>query len=197
VIYVYLIRHAANDFLGSAIAGWKPGVRLNAEGLAQAERLARFLKNQKLDQIYSSPLERAQETALPSARELHLEVRTAPEIGELNFGDWTGKSFEELAGDARWQKWNQHRSTCRTPGGERMLEVQARFVGLIERLHTEQDEKKIALFSHGDPIRSAVLYYLGLPIDFFDRIELSPASVSLLELHSCRPRFLYINQTVY
>jgi len=192
----YLIRHGDNDLIGKAIAGWLPGVHLNSRGRAEAEQLAEYLAHEQLDHLYSSPLERAQETAAACAKRLGLTIHTAPQIGELDFGDWTGQSLDELSKDPRWRHWNECRSLSRTPGGETMLDLQGRFVGFIQQLHEDQHGKKIALFSHGDPIRSALLYYLGLPIDFFDRIEISPASITLLELNPRGPRFLRINQTL-
>jgi probable phosphoglycerate mutase len=192
----YLVRHGDNDLIGKVIAGWLPGVHLNSQGRAEAEQLAEYLALERLDLLYSSPLERAQETAAACGKRLGLPVQTAPQIGELDFGDWTGQTLDELAKDPRWRQWNECRSISSTPGGETMLDLQGRFVGFIQQLREEQRGKKIALFSHGDPIRSALLYYIGLPIDFFDRIEISPASITLLELSPRGPRFLCVNQTL-
>ncbi len=191
----YLIRHATHDLVGKAIAGWTPGVHLNGEGQRQAQALARRLAKTSIHRIYCSPLERAQETAAPLARVLGLSVQTSEAIGEIQFGDWTGQPLSELAADPRWQKWNVFRSGHSVPNGESMLEVQARFVGFVQRLSTDFPDQTIALVSHGDPIRTALLYYLGLPLDSVHRVEISPASVSVLALSDSGPQLLLLNGT--
>lgn len=190
---IYLIRHGSNDWVGKAIAGWTPAVHLNADGQRQAEALAVALSGVRFDQVYSSPLERAQETAAPLAERQHLQIRTTEAIGELHFGDWTGRALDDLASDARWQRWNDFRSQARIPNGETMVEVQARAIRFIEQLTVEAPAQTVALFSHGDTIRTVLLYYLGMPFDFFNRIEVSPASVSILLLGQAAPRFYCIN----
>jgi broad specificity phosphatase PhoE len=189
----YLIRHAANEYIGKAIAGWLPGVQLNAEGQQQAEELARLLCSSPIRHIYSSPLERARETAAPLAKRLALEVRLSDAIGELKFGEWTGNKMDSLAADPRWQQWNSFRSGARAPQGEMMIETQARFVGFMEELRAAHQGSHIALFTHGDPVRAAVLYYLGMPLDFLHRIEISLASVTMLRVSDSGPELLCLN----
>lgn len=189
-----LIRHAAGDHVGKTIVGRSPGVHLNELGRRQADRLAEQLSAEPVQAIYSSPLERARETAEPIARRLGLEVRTADEITELDFGDWTGRSLDELAADPTWQRFNTFRSGTRIPGGELMQEVQTRIVSYIERLRTESPEGSIALVSHGDVIRGAVAYYLGMPLDLLLRLEISPASVTAIAIAGEGPQVLYVNR---
>jgi probable phosphoglycerate mutase len=191
----YLIRHGANDLVGKAVAGWTPGVHLNLEGQRQAADLAAAIGNVPFDRLYSSPLERARETAEPLAQRLRLPVLIADAIGELRFGQWTGKLLHDLAQDARWNRWNTFRSGARIPDGETMLEAQGRLVGFIEHVAAESPGQTIAVFSHGDPLRTVLLYYLGMPIDFFHRLEISPASVCVLQLSPGGAQFLCINQT--
>ena len=192
---VYLIRHAANDLIGKAIAGWQQGVHLNAEGQRQASRLADQLKGSGIGRIVSSPLERARETAAPLAGQLGLEIEIAEAIGELRFGEWTGRLFTEIQADPHWKVWNDFRSGARIPGGETMLEAQARFVAFLDQLRTDVPGKTVALFSHGDPIRAVLLYYLGIPLDFVNRIEISPASVSILRLGTAGAEVSCLNHT--
>lgn len=192
----YLVRHATNDFLKrGAIAGWQPGVHLNDDGRAQAASLAKLLRNEGISHLYSSPLERAQETAAPLASLLGLEIETAEALGEVRFGEWTGKHFSEIAPDRRWRQWNEFRTGARVPGGETMIEIQARFVGFMGRIAEEKPNATVALFSHGDPIRAALMYYLGMPLDFVHRIEVSPASVSIVRVAECGVQVLCINRT--
>jgi probable phosphoglycerate mutase len=181
--------------VGVAIAGRQPGVRLNAAGQKEAAQLAHGLALCKIHRIFSSPLERAHETALPLAKALGLEIQFSDALIEIQFGEWTGKRIDELDADPQWQQWNSFRSGNRVPGGESMLEVQARFVGFMEQLRRRYPGDSIVLVSHGDPIRAALLYYLGMPLDSFGRLELSPASVSILEISDQGTRAIAVNQT--
>lgn len=189
----YLIRHAVNDLVGKTIAGRMPGVSLNREGRRQAEQLAERLAEEPIQLIFSSPLERAVETAMPLAKRLGKDVQISEALNEIDFGDWTNQTCEHLAGLPWWQRWNTFRSGTRIPGGEIMLDVQTRMVNEIQRLHTGYPEKTVALFSHGDPIRGALAYYLGAPLDLFQRIEIDPASVSILVLSENGPRVVGLN----
>src|SRR4029079_19330524 len=138
-----LIRHGINDLVDRAIAGWMPGVHLNQEGRTQAERLAERVGDARIAAIYSSPLERACETAEPIGRRRGLPVQICPGVGEIQFGDWTGHSLERLADAPRWRQFNSFRSGTRAPGGELMLEVQARTVAELERLGEQHPEETV------------------------------------------------------
>jgi len=190
-----LIRHGINDLVDRAIAGWMPGVHLNPEGRAQAERLAERLGETRIAAIYSSPLERACETAEPIARRRGLPVQICQAVGEIQFGDLTGHSLEHLADLPGWRRFNSFRSGTRPPDGELMLEVQARTVTELERLRERHPEETVVVVSHGDVIKAAVAHYAGIPLDLFQRIEISPASVSILTLDESGPRLLRINDT--
>jgi broad specificity phosphatase PhoE len=123
-----LIRHAHHDFLGGALAGWLPGVSLSAKGKAQAARLPERLSGAGIQAIYSSPLDRAMETAQPLADRLGLRIQVREDLGEIRYGDWTGRTMTELETDPLWRRFNTHRASTRAPGGELMLEIQARMV---------------------------------------------------------------------
>jgi probable phosphomutase (TIGR03848 family) len=191
----YLIRHATNDFVGKAIAGWSTGVRLNAAGRAQAERLAAKLAGRGITALYSSPLERALETAEPIARTLKLKVETRDALGEVRFGEWTGKGMDEIGRDPRWEMFNRYRSGTRAPAGELAVESQARMVAELESLRERHPDQTIAVVSHADIIRVALVYYLGAPIDLYQRIECRPASISTLTLSDWGPQVLGLNET--
>ncbi len=190
-----LIRHGANDFIGNTLVGRRPGVSLNAEGRAQAEALADRLGRLPIDALYSSPLERARETAAPLADRLGLEVRTCEGIHEIDPGDWTGLTLDELRGLPEWSAYSAYRSGTRCPNGELLLDVQARFVTALERLRADHPGEVLALFSHADPIRIALAYYLGMPLDHVLRLDIAPASVSVLTLSDWGPRVLRVNDT--
>ena len=190
----YLIRHGDHDWLKKGIAGRISGVHLNARGKNQAEELAKRLGRVKFDGIYSSPLERAMESAEPTARAKKMEIKVAAEISELDFGEWNGAIFEKLKNDPRWAEWNKHRSVTRMPGGELMSEVQSRVIAFLTRLHAENREGVFALFSHGDVIRAAVCYVLGMPLDLLPRVDVEPASVSIIQLGGGGPRVVAVNR---
>lgn len=190
----HLIRHATNDYMGKTITGRMPGVSLNREGKRQAEHLATRLGNEPIAMILSSPLERAVETALPLAKQLGLDIQISEALNEIEFGDWTRQTFEHLATLDRWKQWNSFRSGGRIPDGETMIEVQARMIEEIQRLRAQYPEQTLAVFSHGDPIRAVLAYYLGVPLDLFQRIEVSPASLSTLTLNEHGPKIIAINQ---
>ena len=177
---LYLIRHGMTDQVGRVISGQSPGVHLNPGGRQQADKIAEYLADSGIGRIYCSPLERAQETSEPLARRLNLSVHTSPELNEIDFGDWTGRSLDELCSDPRWQHFNFFRSCTRPPGGESMHEVQVRVVNFMTRLAT--DGSAAALISHGDVIKAAVLHVLGMALDLFLRLEVSPGSVTEVQL---------------
>lgn len=190
-----LIRHADNDSVGRMIAGRMVGLGLNRQGVMQAARLAERLATLPIERVYSSPLQRAQETAAPIAAQLGLKVQTCEAINEIEYGDWQGGEFQTLAEMAKWQQFNQFRSGTRIPGGELMLEVQARMVAAIERLREQCPQAVIAVISHGDPIRTVIAHYVGIPLDFMLRIEISLASVSLIAIDDDGPQILGVNHT--
>ena len=192
----FLIRHAMTDAVsGRWIAGRRPGLRLNAEGRAQADALAARLAPAGIAALYSGPLERARETAEPLARALNLEARTLDAFDELHFGDWTGRTFDELESEAAWRRFNSFRGGTRPPGGELMLEAQARAVAALARLRDRHAGERVAVVSHGDIVKAALAHYAGIHLDLFQRVEISPASVSLLELGDDGPRILLVNGT--
>jgi probable phosphoglycerate mutase len=115
-------------------------------------------------------------------------------IVEIEFGAWTGQPFQALNGDALWSAWNTARSVNRPPGGETMLEAQARIVGAMEALRAAYRDKAVVLVSHGDVIKAALLYHLGLPIDAFARIEVEPASVSTIAVGEWGSKVIRINE---
>jgi len=190
-----LIRHGHNDTVGRRLGGRLSDIHLDARGRNQTEELAERLAEVPVRRIYSSPLERCLETAEPLARRLDLEINLLEDINEIEFGDWAGRSFDELNGNPLWRRFNTFRSGTRIPGGELFIEVQNRMVAAIEKLRGEFPDDVIALFSHGDPIKTALCHYAGIPLDFVLRLEISLASVSALAINDGGPRILCINAT--
>jgi broad specificity phosphatase PhoE len=178
----YLVRHGSNDFYSHTLVGRRPGVLLNAAGRREAEDLAEALAPEKIQHILTSPMERCRETAAPMAKRFGLEARVSEALNEVDFGDWTNRTFAELNLLESWKQWNVFRSGGRAPGGETMLEVQSRMIGLMAELRRQFAGQRIALVGHGDPLGAALLFYLGTPLEFIRRIELSPASVTVLTM---------------
>jgi broad specificity phosphatase PhoE len=192
---ILLIRHGETDQAGVRLSGRLPEVHLNSTGTRQAERLAAELALMEVEQIYSSPLERARETAAPSAQRLSLPVLVEDKFNEMDFGQWTGCSFAELAARPQWRQFNLLRSTTRIPGGELMAEVQIRMVAGLLEIAGRSPEAVIAVFSHCDPIRAALAFFTGMAIDFFQRLVISPGSISLVKLNEYETRVAVINHT--
>ncbi|MBA1154760.1 histidine phosphatase family protein [Microvirga mediterraneensis] len=192
----FLVRHAAHDWVGTVLCGRMPGVHLGAAGKAQAERLAQRFLNERVDAIYTSPLERASETAQPIASRLERSLQICDAISEVEFGRWTGMSFESLSRDPLWSSWNASRSTNRAPDGETMLEAQGRIVGAMEQMRNRYAGRALILVSHSDVIKAAILHYLGMPVDAYDRIEVEPASISTLVVGDWGSKLLRLNEVV-
>lgn len=190
-----LIRHATNHTVGKRFAGRMAGVHLNDEGKEQAQQLARRLASLPIDAVYSSPLERAVETAEPLATLLHQAVVVSEDFLELELGEWTNTAFEDLAGEPQFRLFNAFRSCTRIPGGELMIEAQGRMIAGLQKLFARHPEQTVAVFSHADMIKAAVAYYAGIHIDLFQRLEISPASVSVVELYEETARIQLLNHT--
>ena len=190
-----LIRHGETDANGKWLAGRSPGVPLNARGRRQAIQLAELLATPVLAAVYTSPLERALETAEPIARRHGLSPRPVEDLGELLFGEWEGKSFAELDGREDWRRFNTCRGLVRPPGGELMMESQVRMVGQLECLGERHPDEQIALVSHGDPLRSLIAHCMGIPLDFMLRFDIDPGSLSVVRSEPWGTRVLSLNQT--
>lgn len=192
---ILLIRHATTDAVGQRFSGRLPGVLLNAEGQAQAQQLAARLAAVPLHAVYSSPLERALQTAELLAQAHGLQPLGCDDFVELDLGSWTNKTFQELHDDPQFHLFNSFRSGTRIPGGELMLAAQARMVAGLQRLAGQHPQQTVAVVSHSDLIKAAVAYYAGIPLDLFQRLEISPASVSVLEIYAESARLITLNST--
>jgi probable phosphoglycerate mutase len=195
MMYLLLIRHAENDWVGERLAGWTPGVHLNETGRAQATALAQRLSETPVQAIYSSPLERTLETAEPLAQARGLPVQTREGLGEAGYGKWTGQALKDLKEDELWPVVQVYPSGARFPDGESMREVQARIVAELDAIRDAHPQQTVAVFSHSDPIKMAVAFYAGLPLDLFQRLTISPASVTAFAFARFGPRLICLNHT--
>lgn len=188
-----LIRHAEHELLGRVLTGRLPGVTLSETGWRQAERLARHLAQAGLTALQSSPAERTMQTAAPIAAASGLRCVPTEALDEIDFGAWTGKSFEDLAADPRWRAWNDERGRARAPGGEFMGRVQARILGHLEDMAAAEPDGRIAMVSHGDVIKAAVLGLIGAPLDAIATIEIEPAGITTLVVGDWGGKVLGLN----
>jgi probable phosphoglycerate mutase len=192
---LFLIRHGENDFMRQhRLAGWLPGIHLNARGLEQAQALVAVLDGVRLQAVYSSPLERTRETAAPLARAQGLRVQRRAALGETRYGRWEGESLDRLRRQKIWALVHTAPSLVTFPDGDSFRALQARIVGELERI-TAQHSGAVACVSHADPIKLALAHYLGQPLDLFQRLTIEPASISTVQILDGRVRVQSINDT--
>jgi probable phosphomutase (TIGR03848 family) len=194
---VFLVRHGHTPTTGKVLPGRAPGLHLSPRGLEQAaaaaERLA-ALSPPPLA-VYASPMERTRETAAPIARALGLRVRTHPGLLDAAVGEWEGKSLRMLARKPQWRTVQGWPTGFRFPGGESFTEVQSRVMGSVLELAERHQGERIVCVSHADPIQLVVGSIAGIPLDMFQRIVISPASVSAVAFGAGRPSVLCVNST--
>jgi len=190
---LYLIRHGACEGLGRGLNGRAPGIHLTRAGAEQADALGAAFATLPIAAIYSSPLERARETAECIAARHAKPIVVESDIDEIDFGDWTAKSFEQLDADIAWRRFNSFRCGTPAPSGEAMISVQARMVNAMIRLQGSHPGDPIVVVSHGDPIKAVLAHYLGMPLDLLPRLEVSPGSISALALAPGFARVLAVN----
>jgi len=194
--YLFLIRHGENEWTErGALAGRTPSVSLNEKGKEQAEQVAERLKVQPFSAIYSSPLLRCLESAQPLAAALNLPVTVEPGILEVDYGEWRGGELKELGKRPEWRLVQIYPGGFRFPGGETLREVQNRVITTLERIRTEHAGEVIAVYAHGDVLRTSLAYYLGTPLDLFQRIQISTASISVVAFHRFGPSILAMNDS--
>ncbi|MFA9446955.1 MSMEG_4193 family putative phosphomutase [Egicoccus sp. AB-alg6-2] len=179
---IVLVRHATTAATGKRLGGWTPGVHLDAAGVGQAERTAALLAELPVAAVYASPLERTQETAKLVARPHGLRVRTRRDLGEVDYGDWTDKPLGQLRRRKLWPVIQHTPSRVTFPGGESIRAMQARAVEAVESLAADHADETVVAVSHADVIKALLAHFLGMPLDAFQRLVVSPASASVLHL---------------
>lgn len=178
-LHLILVRHGSHAEIGRVLSG-RSEIALSAEGRAEAQAVARSLALDPVRAVLASPRRRAAETAEPIAIQHGLRAETTPALDEVDFGQWTGRSFADLEDDPDWRRWNSARSLARAPAGESMVQAQARVVGLVDRLTAGRPDGAIVLVGHAEPLRALLLFALGLSLDAWSRVAVDPGSVSRL-----------------
>lgn len=185
-----LVRHATTAATGKRLGGWTPGVHLDDAGIAQAEATAARLAEVDIAAIYASPLERTQETARILARPHGLRVRTRRGLGEVDYGEWTDTPLGQLRRRKLWPVIQATPSRVTFPGGESIRGAQARAVEATEELAVEHAGATVVAVSHADVIKAVIAHHLGMPLDTFQRLIISPASITVLHLPAGGPPVL-------
>lgn len=191
-----LIRHGENDYVKTGkMAGRLPGVHLNQRGQAQAAALGEALKTAPLAAIYASPLERAQETAAPIASAHGLEIQTRPALLDTHVGDWEGQELKKLFKLPEWKLVQNQPARFTFPNGESFFELQFRLVKEIEAIASaHQPQAVVAVVFHADPVKLVTAYFLGLPLDHFQRLACDTGSVTALALRPQGAQLLFLNR---
>lgn len=193
---VLFVRHGQTPTTGKKLPGRAPGLHLAPTGLAQAEKAGeRIAALEKVAAIYASPMERTQETAAPIAKACGLRVRTHKGLIEADFGSWTGKNLSALRKLPEWKAVQSYPSGFRFPKGESFAEMQTRMTGAVAELVAKHPGDTIVAVSHADTIKAAVAHAAGTPLDLFQRIVVSPCSVSAVMYTPTGPIVLSVNST--
>ena len=179
---IVLLRHATTSATGRRLGGRRAGYHLDAPGREQAAAAARRLARLPVTAVYASPLERTRETAAPVARAHGLRVRTERGILEVDYGTWTDRPLAQLRRRALWSTIQQAPSRVTFPGGESIRGAQQRAVEATERIAAAHPGETVVLVSHADVIKAVIAHHLGMGLDLFQRLVISPASSSVLVL---------------
>jgi probable phosphomutase (TIGR03848 family) len=190
-----LARHAVTEQTGPLLTGRNPGVDLSEDGRKQAAALADRLADLPVAAVYASPMERTTQTAEVVAERHALPVRGLPGALEADYGDWTGGKLSDLAKTELWKTVQHAPSRARFPGGESLAEMQARVVRCLEEVVAEHPGELVVVVSHADPIKAAIAHYTGVHLDLFQRIVVSPASVTAFYLSAHGAALVKCNDT--
>lgn len=198
---VLLVRHgrtAANT--SGLLAGRTPGVLLDDVGLEQAVRAGERLAGVPLAAVVTSPLERCRQTAraIVDRQPWPLEVTVDDAVTECDYGQWQGRSLGELAKEKLWSVVQNHPAAVVFPGGESLAGMQARAVAAVRRhdaaVEAEHGPTAVwAVVSHGDIIKALLADALGMHLDLFQRLNVGPASVSVVRYGTSRPDVVATN----
>jgi probable phosphoglycerate mutase len=193
---VLLVRHGQTPTTGAVLPGRAPGLHLADAGRAQAERAAeRVAALRDVAAVYASPLERTRETAAPIARAVGRRVRTRRGLLECDFGDWTGAELKALRKLPEWTVVQRQPSAFRFPGGESIAEMQVRITSTVRDLAAEHRGGTIVCVSHADPIKAVIADAVGSHLDAFQRLVVSPCSITAILYGVDATTVLTVNST--
>jgi probable phosphomutase (TIGR03848 family) len=189
-----LVRHGQTPTTGTTLPGRAAGLHLAETGQQQADAVAERIKDVKrVAAVYASPLERTKETAAPIAKALGKRVQVERGLLECDFGAWTGRKLKDLVKKPEWRTVQRYPSGFRFPDGESFAEMQTRMVSTLQKLAAAHRGSVVVAVSHADPIKAAVAHALGTHLDLFQRIVVSPCSVTAILYASEGPVVLTVN----
>ncbi len=191
---IVLVRHATCAQMDKVLLGRLIDGPLDLRGEGQARALARRLLAFPELAIHSSPRRRARHTAGIIAAQRERTVTVAPLMDEVDFGNWSGRTFVELAEDQQWRRWNQYRAVTRTPAGDCIRDVQERAITYFRKLQQTEHARTVAIVTHAEVIRSVVLLAMQAPAEDYCRVEISPASLTVLSVHGAQLRLDRLNE---
>jgi broad specificity phosphatase PhoE len=180
---VYLVRHAIHNGPDRVLIGRDQSIGLTSEGFWQAGRLAEYFAQMRIACVHSSPQLRARQTAAAIAAAVRMPFVILPNLDEIDAGDWTGRSFDELANDPCWRRWNSERGSARIPDGESMQQIEDRICQHLAHVAATYINRRVIMVTHAEVIRAAILHFRRMPPQDFIRVEVDPASVTTLLLH--------------
>jgi probable phosphomutase (TIGR03848 family) len=193
VTVFYLVRHGVTSHTGHKLSGWLPDIHLTDAGRRQAEVTAEGLSKAPFKAVYASPLARCAETARIIASRHRLRVRTHDDLGEVEYGSWTNRSLKAVARTRLWSDVQRWPAGARFPEGESFVEVQTRAVAALEGLRGKHPKDQLCVVSHGDVIRLLAAHYMGIHLDLFQRIAVSPGSITVLSVGDSGPGMFALN----
>jgi probable phosphomutase (TIGR03848 family) len=190
-----LVRHGVTAHTGPLLSGRMPGIDLSEKGIEQAQAAAERLSVLTVSTVYASPIERTAQTASYIAARLGLEVQPLPGVIEADYGDWTGGKIVDLAKTDEWKVVQAAPSRAVFPGGESLRAMQSRMVDALDAVVAAHPHETVVVVSHADPIKSAIAHYTGMHLDLFQRLHVSPASVTVFDFHAYGALLVKCNDT--
>jgi probable phosphoglycerate mutase len=194
---LHLVRHGSHGRLDHVLCGRMEGVALSDAGLAEVRATARRLEREAPASVYSSPLERCRQSAEVLAQALGAPLQLDDGLVEIDFGAWTGKRFDELHVDPGWEAWNARRTQARPPGGESLGEAQMRAVRAVEDVRAAHPQGAVVLVTHSDIVKALACHWLGLSLDFHNRFEVAPASLTTAVVGDWGAKLVRLNEQPY
>jgi probable phosphoglycerate mutase len=190
-----LVRHGVTAHTGGLLSGRLPGIDLTDDGIGQARRTAERLSALAIAAIYASPIERTMQTAEIIAEPHALEVRICEGVVETEYGDWSGQKLSDLVKHDEWKVVQGAPSRAQFPNGETLRAMQSRVVDALDAVVAVHPHETVVVVSHNDPICAAIAHYTGVHLDLFNRLQVSPASVSVLDFHRFGVTMVKYNDT--
>ena len=190
-----LVRHGVTAHTGPLLSGRMPGIDLSEKGIEQAKAAAERIALLPVSSVYASPIERTTQTASYIASRLGLEVQPLPGVIEADYGDWTGGKIVDLAKTDEWKVVQAAPSRAVFPGGESLRAMQSRMVDALDAVVAAHPHETVVVVSHADPIKSAIAHYTGMHLDLFQRLHVSPASVTVFDFHAYGALLVKCNDT--